>query len=420
MGRGWIAGIVTGAVLCAALAVPSGASPGMRQRTISARSGVTPQTTIVAPGVTPRTIKIGLHLPLTGAAPVASDSAEKGKDLYFRWLESEGRDIHGRDVEVVLRNDQHNPSTAVAVCKEMVEDNHVFMLVGFIGGDQMQACARYAASVDVPYVGPGTTTLVLNKLDNYFATTMVHPQTGRLLADFFIERLTARDRKNGSVIFDAPSWRQPRAALERTLEARRAELHYDRRVSRTAGVAEARTVAMELQANGIRNVFIHTTPTWFLQLIAAANEADYNPTWTSVGPDMALATVLSAGCRGGSSIDGTKLLSPYPSVAEADRFDSHFRDASRDRYPNKTPDDLMWHLWALDKVIAQMLRLAGEQPTRSRFINRVERADRIHTGVGPTLRYRPDDHFGARTSHLLTADCSDERWHTTRSFVHDF
>ena len=80
----------------------------------------------------------------------------------------------------------------------------------------------------------------------------------------------------------------------------------------------------------------------------------------------------------------------------------------------------MWHLWALDRVIAKMLQLTGEDPTRARLIRRVERADRIRTGVGPTLRYRPDDHFGARTSNLLTADCADNRWHTTRSFVHDF
>lgn len=80
-----------------------------------------------------------------------SDSVDKGKDLFFRWLKSKGVEIHARSVEVILRNDQFNPSTAVAVCKEMVEKEHVFMLFGFQGPDQMQACARYAASRNVPY-----------------------------------------------------------------------------------------------------------------------------------------------------------------------------------------------------------------------------------------------------------------------------
>ena len=379
-----------------------------------------PADPVMAPGVSRQTIKIGLHAPLTGASPVSSDSAEKGKDLYFRWLESEGRAIHGRDVEVVLRNDQYNPSTAVSVCKEMVEKDHVFMLVGLSGPDQMQACARYAASVDVPYVGPGTTTLVLDELDNYFATTMVHRQSGRLLADFFIERLSARERKNGAVNFNGPNWAQPKRSFTRELTGRRAELHYDRSVGPGAGIAEARTIVTELQAGGIRNVFVHTTPTWFLQLITQANEAGYNPTWSGVGPDMTRDAVLRAGCNGGTAVDKAKFLSPFPAVAEADRFDSHFRAAARERYPNTTPDDVMWHLWALEKVLAKMLTRAGETPTRARFIARVERTDRIHTGVGPTLRYQPSDHFGARTSHLLTADCADERWHTTKRFVRDF
>ena len=91
-------------------------------------------------------IKIGAHAPLTGAAPVPSDSAEKGNDLYYKWLKEQGKDINGRQVEALLRNDNYNPSQAVAVCKELVEKDHVFMLVGAAGTDQIQACARYANS----------------------------------------------------------------------------------------------------------------------------------------------------------------------------------------------------------------------------------------------------------------------------------
>ena len=114
-------------------------APAMREAAASA-----------GPGVSRDKIRIGIHVPLTGAAPIPSESAEKGKDLYYRWLKHNGRKINGRTVEVVLRNDQYNPSTAVAVCKEMVEKANVFALLGYVGADQIQACARYAASVGVP------------------------------------------------------------------------------------------------------------------------------------------------------------------------------------------------------------------------------------------------------------------------------
>ena len=210
--------------LCAVLvaALVGGTAPPPAP--VSRVSGIRPVKTgppAFIPGVSRTTIKIGLHAPLTGASPTPSDSIDKGKDLFFRWLKSKGVDIHGRSVDVILRNDQFNPATAVDVCKEMVEQEHVFMLVGFQGPDQMQACARYAASKGVPYVSPGSTTLVLENLPNFFATSKTYAGEGRLLADFFIEQLRARRTDNGVVYYDSPNWRPGRDAFTRVMERRK-------------------------------------------------------------------------------------------------------------------------------------------------------------------------------------------------------
>lgn len=374
----------------------------------------------LAPGVSGTTIRVGLHAPLTGASPVPSDSVEKGKDLLFRWMKSRGRDIFSRNVEVVLRNDQYNPSTAVSVCKEMVAKENVFMLIGFHGVDQIQACARYAASVGVPYVSPGVTRLVLNQLDNYFAVSMTWPAQSRLLADMLIDLYGAKQRKNGIVSTDTPNNQGAHDRFVAEMTRRGATVDYDRSVPKTAGVSEARIVVEEMKAMGIQNVYVLVTPVFFIHLIAAANDRDYLPNWTTIASGIASDTVTNVGCGGGDSLDGTRSLSNYPAVAESDRFDAAFRNASRKFYPSKTPDDFMWQLWALDKVIVKMLRRAGSELGRERFINRVERSDRIFTGIGPTLRFEPDDHFGARDTHVLKADCTDRKWHTVGSFVRDF
>ena len=372
----------------------------------------------VVPGVSRATIKIGMHAPLTGASPVPSDSVEKGKDLFFRWLKSRGVTIRGRNIEVIFRNDQFNPSTAVAVCKEMVEEEHVFMLFGFQGPDQMQACARYAASRDVPYVSPGSTTIALDQLDNFFATSKTYAGEGRLLADFFIDQLRARRRENGVVYYDSPNWRQARDAFTRAMERRNAEITYDRAVSRSAGTAEARIIVEEMELAGIDNVFIATRPVWFIQVLKEADAQRFFPMWTGTSVTPANDMVVEVSC--GESIDGAKFLSPYPAITDSDRFDERFRRAVAKFHPDTAPDDFMWQLWALERVIAKMLARTGRDLTRERFINRVERADRIYTGVSPTLRYEPDDHFGARDAHLLRASCTDNRWHTARSFVRNF
>lgn len=376
-------------------------------------------STIPAPGVTRKTIKIGFHAPITGAAPLPSDSIERGKDLYFRWRAFKGHEINRRRVEVVLKNDQHNPSTAVAVCKEMVEQDEVFMLIGISGVNQMQACARYAASVGVPYVSPGTTGLVLRQLDNYFATSMIWKRQARLLADYLLERHGARRKQNGMLWSDSPNHQAPHDRFVGVMTRRDGPLTYDRSVSQGAGTAEARTVVTEMDVAGIDNVFYLHSPVWFLNVLQQAETQEFYPLWTSIGPVIAYDFVVRPACD--SRIDPrVKSLSPWPAFVDRDRFDARFDRASSHFYPaGPAPDDVMWQLWAQSRVLEKMLDKPGRRLTRQRFINRVERST-IRTGILPTLRYRPENHFGAAAVHLLSLSCVDESWHTTRAFVRDF
>src|SRR5437870_3408705 len=75
--------------------------------------------------------------------------------------------ISGRNVRVVFRDDQYNPSRAVAVCREMVEEEHAFLLVG-VGTDQVVSCARYASQAGVPYFSMGGGEAAVAGIRNYF------------------------------------------------------------------------------------------------------------------------------------------------------------------------------------------------------------------------------------------------------------
>ncbi|MCA1708751.1 MAG: ABC transporter substrate-binding protein, partial [Actinobacteria bacterium] len=327
--RSKVALVACSAVLVTALTTPTAAVS--RPVPISAPSLAESVATSseLGDGVTRDSIRIGLHAPLSGAAPFSTDSMEKGKDLFFRWLESRGRTIHGRDVSVVLKNDQDNPSTAVAVCKDMVEREHVFMLVGFQGTAQIQACARYAASVGVPYVSPGVTSLVLEQLRNYFATSMSWPAQSRLLADMFVDDLSARQKKNGMVIDSSPNYEGAHDRFVAAMTDRGAEVHYDRRVNNTASSMDAQIVVQEMKAAGIQNVYVLVTPGFFLQILYEAGNQGYSPMWTGIGSGITSDVIANIGCNDPAPLDGAKFLSPYPAVAESDRFDPSFRNASR-------------------------------------------------------------------------------------------
>ncbi len=373
-----------------------------------------------ATGVTDKVITIGIHAPLTGAAPVPSDSVQQGKDLYFRWMAQEGESLFGRTIEVVLKNDQYNPSTAVAVCKEMVEKDKVFLLSGAAGTDQIQACARYAASVGVPYLGAGVTELVLNQLTNYFATSMTYNDQGPLLADMLVQDLGGKAEKNGMLTFDTPNFEDARQGFRDGMAKQGANIDYDRVVSKGANVNEARSVVQEMSTEGIENVFVLTSPVWFLQVIAAANEQGYQPQWIGVGISMTFDTVANVACRSGASIDGAKFFSPFPAWFDSNRFDPEFRQATNQLSSKGDGDDFMWLSWSGTKTIWDIFKRLGEDPTREKFIYELERMRGLKNGIGPTLDYAPGDHFGAGQVHVNEARCADNRWHTLKSFVSDF
>lgn len=376
-----------------------------------------------ATGVEDKVIKIGIHAPLTGAAPVPSDSVQQGKDLYFRWMADKGESLFGRTVEVVLKNDQYNPSTAVAVCKEMVEKDKVFLLAGSAGTDQIQACARYAASVGVPYIGAGVTELVVNQLTNYFATSMTYNDQGPLLADMLVSDLGAKTEKNGMLTFDTPNFEDARQGFLQGMDKQGAPVVYERRVSKGAGESDARSVVQEMKTAGIENVFVLTSPVWFLQVIAAANAQDYQPQWVGVGISMTFDTVANVACGsggGGGSIDGAKFFAPFPAWFDSNRYDPEFRQATRKLSSKGDGDDFMWLSWSGSKTIWDMFKALGPDPTREKFIYEVERLRNLKNGIGPALNFAPGDHFGADQVHVLEARCSDRKWHTLKSFVSDF
>ncbi|MGH2754478.1 MAG: ABC transporter substrate-binding protein [Actinomycetota bacterium] len=363
-------------------------------------------------GITDTEIKIGIHAPITGAAPVPSQSFQKGKDLYWDYLKRTDNLIFGRTVETIFRNDNYNPSQAVSMCREMVEKEKVFALVGVAGTDQIQACARYAASVGVPYLSAGVTEIGLDGLNNYFANWMTYPEQGPLLTDLLVTKLGARDEVNGMIRFNTPTFQDAHDSFIQAMEARGAEVAYDRAISKTAGASEAQTMATELNQQGVDNVYVLTSPTFFIQLAQAAVNQQYKPQWTGVGLSMTIDTVASVACRNNSSIHNARFLGPIPAYVDSNRFDPQFRKEGG-------TDDIMFGLWASSKLFAEMMRKAGPNISREGFVSALEEST-IKTGILPDVAFTPNDHFGGTAMHLLRADCSQNRWVTEQAFVKDF
>ena len=390
-----------------------GSAPGTDPNSPTGPSGSAGGNTT---GVTDTLIKIGSHAPLTGAAPVPSESATKGAKLYWEWLREQKRDINGRYVEALLKNDNYNPSQAVAVCKEMVEQDKVFYLSGAAGTDQIQACARYSASVGVPYLSAGVTEIGLTDLPNYFAVTMTYADQGPLLAEYMANKLGAKGEKNGFLYFDTPNFQDAHDAFIAAARERGIRIHYDRGVCKCASSTDAQTVIQEMRAAGIENVYVLTSPVWWIQVLKAADTQNYSPQWTGVGITKTFDTVARAGCP---AIDGARFFSPFPAWVDIGKYDNEFYRAAESIYGTRG-DDFYVLGWAASKVGGALLERAGRNLTREGFIQSSANAKNVKTGTFPTVSFSPDDRFGASTVTVAEARCSDNRWHTIIPYTSNF
>lgn len=364
-------------------------------------------------GVEGSVIKIGGHAPVTGAAPVPAQSFAKSARIYWDHI---GKGINGRSVEAHFENDNFNPSTAVSKCRQLVEEEKVFLLIGIAGADQIYACARYAESMGVPYISGGVMEDGVEAFQTYSAIWMSYAQQAPLLADMMVSTLGAKAERNGMIRFNTPGFTDGHDAFISAMKKQGASVAYDRAVPKTAGQTDAQSVATDLVSQQIKNVYVLTSPTFFIQLAQQTSQQNYYPQWVGVGLTMTIDTVARVACEngraGGGSINKAKFFSPVPAFVNAGQYDKAFLNAGG-------TDDIQFIGWGVSKVVGELLKKPGKGLTREAFMYYADRTNGLKTNVLPDVSFSGDN-FGGTAMHLNQANCSRNVWETVKPFAKSF
>jgi ABC-type branched-subunit amino acid transport system substrate-binding protein len=355
-------------------------------------------------GVSDKEIVIGVHAPVTGAAPFPATSFNDGKDVYFNYLNGKGG-ISGRNVRVVFEDDGYNPSQAVTKCKKMVQQDKVFMLVGGGGTDQIVACAQYAASVGVPYAAEGVSEQGLNTLQNYFALSMTYKAQGLLLAQYMKNQLHVT--KVGMLRGNTPNFDDAHAGFLQAASQMGLQVVFDKAIDKNADSGTAFAAGGSICADPTKKpdaVYPLIAPSIWVQIVAGATAQACNPTWSGVGLTEGLNTVGTAVC-GASPTTKAHFFSPFPGWDKTNDFDPAYRPAFQQQHPSSKIDDISWALWAAEKVLAAQLASPGRNLTRQSFVAAVN-GKSFTTGVYPVVNYATS-RFGGTGVHVLKLNCSD-------------
>jgi ABC-type branched-subunit amino acid transport system substrate-binding protein len=370
-------------------------------------------------GITKDSITIGIHAPVTGAAPFPADAFALGRDIYWTW--SGAPKINGRTVKVLFEDDQYSPVTARDRCRKMAEQQKAFMLIGGGGTDQIQACAQYAAGTSIPYLSAGVTEIGVDTLPNYFAISMSYAQQGELLWQLITKdnRLKGSTANVAMVRTDTPNFDDAHQAFLDAANKRGKKLVYDRTLPKNPTQNDYNQTALELNSAGAEVVYILVAPTHYVQLTARLAPG-YRPWWVGVGITMGLNAVLETGCNtSNNAIDKALFFSPFPGLDKIDSLDPNYRKAYREKNPGEEPDDIGVVLWGLNKTLHEMFKNVGADLSRQSFISKTQ-SGAFTSNVFPPQKYTPQNHFGSSQVHLLKANCNTGQHVTEKMFVGGF
>ncbi len=365
---------------------------------------VTPGVAHAVDGVTNDSILFGQSCALSGPSQESGRAVAHGLEIAFASVNARGG-VDGRRIELITRDDGYDPERARLQVERLVDEDHVFALIGNLGTPTSLAVLPLLSNRGIPLIGPVTgsealrdplTRVVINIRPGYAAEA--ERVVGHLVDVTGCARVACLHQRGADV---------GRAGTERALANRGLEL-----------VAIGDYAA---NANGIRQGLLHIRrgrPDGIM--LAATNEAAVNFITLSqaVGShDVHYGCISYVDAaflyqRLGSASDGIVLArvvphltpdAPEPLVRQFRADLAAYIEAqgliNSDGAAVINESAFMLEGYLVGRFTCAVLEGLTGLPTRSGFIDAVEQRRRFDV-AGVELRFSPTDHQGSDTVHL--------------------
>lgn len=346
-------------------------------------------------GVTDKVIKLGVTIPMTGAASLGYNKIPSAMKAYFDYVNANGG-VHGRKITLVVKDDQYVPTLAVAKTNELIFKDKVFAIVGALGTANNKAVA---ASVNPGR--RGIPNLFVNTGFSGFANKKTFPTTFSLFPSYIMEakimaqyiKETFPDKKIGLLYQDDDFGDDALAGFKQAGLNFAIKVPYASGSQGVAGVPA--TWIQKLSAAGAEVVVLFGVTTATGAALGTAAFLKYAPKWIlgSVGGDS--TTIRLAGVPA-AVLNGAVGASFVPSTTDtADEYIKLFQEINV-KYNNSAPfDNNIVVGMNTAFVTVQALSAAGSKLTRKALISAIEKKGPTFASAGMSpLNYSTASHVG--------------------------
>jgi branched-chain amino acid transport system substrate-binding protein len=336
-----------------------------------------------------RWLSVGMSTALTGPAQALGLNMRRGVDAYFALANAQGG-VHGRSLRLLALDDAYEPDRTAANVRRLIDESHVFAIVGNVGTPTAAVTVPIANEKKVPFFGAFTGAGLLRKTppDRYVVNFRASyaQETAEMVRGIVHDLRIAAARIAFFTQDDAygDSGFAGGASALRAIGFDRPERlphgRYSRNTSDVEG-ALAKLLDPRVSPRAVIMVGAYAPCAKFIKLAKRYGMDAVFANVSFVGSD-ALASELG---RDGDGVVVTQVVPHYDAALPVVR---EYRSAVADRDVNF----VSLEGFVVGKALVETLRRAGPGADRERFIDALERGEALDLGLGTTHVLSPAVH----------------------------
>ncbi len=338
-------------------------------------------------GVTANRILLGQAAVFSGPAAQLGIQMRNGILAYFNYVNERGG-VHGRKLELISEDDHYEPSAAPAASRKLIEQHHVFALLGYVGTPTGAAHLPVTTQAKVPLVGMFTGAEILRVPMNryvFHVRASYYDETEKI-----VEQVVSTGGKKISVFYQADAYGEAgRKGTELALSKRGMQIHSNGTVERnTLKVEDAVKTINASEPDAIVMVGAYAACARFIKEMkeAGSGATFYNVSFVG---SQALADALG---NEGSGVAISQVV-PFPWGSAVPVVKEYQTLAKKAGYADYNFSAMEGFLTA--KVMVEGLRRAGANPTREGLVDALEKMQDVDLG-GFYVSYSPKNHAGSK------------------------